>query len=194
MCIFSALWSFSYWITIAIILIYVIYLVATWNYDYFSKKNIPYSRPVPFLGSMAPQLFGRKSNADVVWELYKKYKGHRLSGFFQFNKPITFINDPELIKMIAVKDFDHFVDHETLVPSEVDPLFGGNLFFLKDQRTYCTNTAPLHDPRSHTSHPRSQFHALTVLSLLHNNQSRQLHGISFGEFLTLGHPVALIVL
>nr|CAD7463026.1 unnamed protein product [Timema tahoe] len=133
MCIFSTLWSFSYWITIVIILIYVIHLVATWNYDYFSKRNIPYSRPVPFLGSMTPQLFGRKSNADVVWELYKKYKGHRLSGFFQFHKPITFINDSELIKMIMVKDFDHFVDHETLIPSEVDPLFGGNLFFLKDK-------------------------------------------------------------
>nr|CAD7439448.1 unnamed protein product [Timema bartmani] len=37
-------------------------------------------------------------------------------------------------------------------------------------------------------------HALTVLSLACYHQSRQPHAISFSESLTLGHPVALIVL
>nr|CAD7428343.1 unnamed protein product [Timema monikensis] len=164
--------------------------VATWNYDYFSKRNIPYSRPVPFLGSMAPQLFGRKSNADVVWELYKKYKGHRLSGFFQFNKPITFINDPELIKMIAVKDFDHFVDHETLVPSEVDPLFGGNLFFLKGQRWRDMRNALT--PTFTSSKMRSMFILLNqvgqqmaeYLQDLHKTHGKDVHTMEMKDFFT----------
>nr|CAD7447463.1 unnamed protein product [Timema bartmani] len=190
MCIFSTLWSFSYWITIVIILIYVIHLVATWNYDYFSKRNIPYSRPVPFLGSMTPQLFGRKSNADVVWELYKKYKGHRLSGFFQFHKPITFINDSELIKMIMVKDFDHFVDHETLIPSEVDPLFGGNLFFLKGQRWRDMRNALT--PTFTSSKMRSMFVLLNqvgqqmaeYLQDLHKIHDKDVHTMDMKDFFT----------
>nr|CAH7744905.1 unnamed protein product [Callosobruchus chinensis] len=48
--------------------------------------------------------------------------------------PTLLVNDLDLIKTICVKDFDHFSNHRTFVPEDVDPLFGKNLFALKDQR------------------------------------------------------------
>ncbi|KAJ8928369.1 hypothetical protein NQ314_019100 [Rhamnusium bicolor] len=52
-------------------------------------------------------------------------------GTYQFVKPILLLKDPDLIKQIAVKDFDHFTDHRTLVPENIDPLWGRNLLTLK---------------------------------------------------------------
>ncbi|CAH1974893.1 unnamed protein product [Acanthoscelides obtectus] len=48
--------------------------------------------------------------------------------------PTFMVRDPDLIKSICVKDFDHFSNHRTFVPEDVDPLFAKNLFALKDQR------------------------------------------------------------
>lgn len=45
------------------------------------------------------------------------------------------IRDPELIRQVTTKDFDHFTDHvDLLFREDVDPLFGKNLFALKGQR------------------------------------------------------------
>lgn len=41
------------------------------------------------------------------------------------------MRDPELIKQITVKDFDHFTDHRTAIDPDLEPLFARNLFTLK---------------------------------------------------------------
>lgn len=45
--------------------------------------------------------------------------------------PTLMIRDPELIKQITIKDFDHFIDHRVFVDAGTDPLMSGNLFSLK---------------------------------------------------------------
>ena len=48
------------------------------------------------------------------------------------------LSDPEIIKQVTVKDFDHFIDHRSLFPSadEVNdpPLFSRSLIGLKGQK------------------------------------------------------------
>lgn len=56
---------------------------------------------------------------------------YRYSGFYQFLLPTLVLRDPDLIKQITVKDFDHFTDHSTTVPGE--PMLSKNLFTLKGQ-------------------------------------------------------------
>lgn len=53
---------------------------------------------------------------------------------FEFRKPIYFINDPKLVKKMAVKDFDYFVDHRVVVDENVDKLFGKSLISLQGQK------------------------------------------------------------
>lgn len=48
------------------------------------------------------------------------------------NTPILYIRDPELIKLICIKDFDHFPEHYSFgSDSDIDPLWDRNLFGAK---------------------------------------------------------------
>lgn len=58
----------------------------------------------------------------------------RYSGFYQFMTPTLILKDPDLIKQLTVKDFDHFVNHRGIGTEEVDPLIGKNLFSLRGKR------------------------------------------------------------
>ena len=53
--------------------------------------------------------------------------------------PVVLLRDPELIKKVTVKDFEHFLDHQAPISEEAEPLFGKALFNLKGkQLTACT--------------------------------------------------------
>lgn len=55
----------------------------------------------------------------------------RYYGGYQGTKPIIILKDPDLIKQITVKDFDHFVDHNVFAPNESESLRQKNLVSLK---------------------------------------------------------------
>lgn len=44
------------------------------------------------------------------------------------------MRDPELIKHMAIKDFDHFEDHRSFLDDNMDELFGNSLFMLKGSK------------------------------------------------------------
>lgn len=53
---------------------------------------------------------------------------------YEFRNPVVFVTDPEIIKQITVKDFDHFVDHRLTIDENVDPIFGRNLVSIKGNK------------------------------------------------------------
>lgn len=53
---------------------------------------------------------------------------------FDFRVPQYVVRDPETIKLITVKDFDHFEDHKTFTDEKTDRLFGNALIFLKGEK------------------------------------------------------------
>lgn len=48
-------------------------------------------------------------------------------------KPVWIIRDPQLIKQITVKDFEHFLNHRPFVDENLDAIFAKNLFSMKNQ-------------------------------------------------------------
>jgi hypothetical protein len=53
--------------------------------------------------------------------------------------PFLLLRDPELIKMVTVKDFEHFLDRQVPVSEDAEPLFGKALSNLKgEQLSACT--------------------------------------------------------
>lgn len=54
---------------------------------------------------------------------------------YLFNSPTLVIRDPELIKQILVKDFDHFLDHKPFIDPEGDPLWSNNLFAMRGDKS-----------------------------------------------------------
>ncbi|XP_075973601.1 putative cytochrome P450 9f2 [Anticarsia gemmatalis] len=59
-------------------------------------------------------------------------KTMRYVGFIEGSKPVILVRDPDLMKLITIKDFNHFVNRKVLFPKEIDPLLGSSLLNMKD--------------------------------------------------------------
>jgi len=79
-------------------------------------------------------VFQALSFPDFVVYMYNKLKGHKYGGVYQFMFPTVLLRDPELIKMVTVKDFEHFLDHQSAISEETEPLFGKALLNLKGEQ------------------------------------------------------------
>lgn len=51
-------------------------------------------------------------------------------GLFEVQRPLILVKDPEIIKMVGIKEFDHFHNHRAIITEETDPLFGNAIFSL----------------------------------------------------------------
>ncbi|XP_074040265.1 cytochrome P450 9e2 [Leptinotarsa decemlineata] len=78
--------------------------------------------------------YGKESVFDSVVRSYNQFQDTRYHGIYDSTRPILIIKDPELLKQITVKDFDHFTDHRNHIELDVDPLWSRNLFFLKGEK------------------------------------------------------------
>lgn len=58
----------------------------------------------------------------------------RLVGLFDIRSPFFFVRDPELAKLICIKEFDHFTDHLYTVNENIDPLLGNALISLSGKK------------------------------------------------------------
>ncbi|XP_050092168.1 probable cytochrome P450 9f2 [Anopheles aquasalis] len=118
-------------------------LLALWVYltrnnGYFKDLPIPCLPSVPLFGSSARLMLKRISFQDFVRESYNRFPDARIYGMFEMLTPMFVVRDPELIKRITVKDFDHFVNHRSIFGTADDPtssvMLSKTLFVLKDQR------------------------------------------------------------
>jgi len=104
-----------------------------------SKQNVPSIKPIPFLGNLAPVVFQKMSFPDFTSDIYNRLKGHKYSGSNQLKNTFLLLRDPELIKMVTVKDFEKFLDQQVPISEDAEPLFGKALSNLKgEQFTACT--------------------------------------------------------
>lgn len=102
-------------------------------YSRFSKHGVKHFRPIPLLGNMARIVLRLDHMAHDLNRYYNSFPDERFVGQYEFLKPILIIRDLKLIKQIAVKDFEYFLDHRTMVDQDNDPFFGRNLFSMKGQ-------------------------------------------------------------
>ncbi|KAL1402070.1 hypothetical protein pipiens_006243 [Culex pipiens pipiens] len=116
----------------------LVYRHLTKNNDYFHDKPIPSLAVKPGIGSTGSLMFKRCSFSDYIKSIYDKFPSVKVFGLFDTTMPFFVIRDPELIKQIAVKDFDHFVDHRTIMGNDDSGdsprLFGNSLFSMNGQR------------------------------------------------------------
>ncbi|KAL1509591.1 hypothetical protein ABEB36_004302 [Hypothenemus hampei] len=102
--------------------------------DHFTKRGVKQTTPWPLLGDDWPILLGQKVSFEVLKEIYNLYPNARYVGFYPLSQTCLILRDPELIKQLTVKDFDHFTDHKQLIDAENDKLWSANLFALNGQK------------------------------------------------------------
>ncbi|XP_069676219.1 cytochrome P450 9e2-like [Periplaneta americana] len=121
------------WVLLLLCLGVVLYFCGTSTYRRFTKPGIPHITPLPFIGSMGSTILKGEPLQDMIVNIYNRYKGRPYSVMFMFRQPMTVLLDPELIKTIAIKDFEYFPNHQTSLFDNEDPLFLKALTNLKDR-------------------------------------------------------------
>ncbi|XP_012230974.1 cytochrome P450 9e2-like [Linepithema humile] len=118
-------------------LIGIVKIVPYVNLAYFTwkKKGIPYL-PDSWSSFIAGwKLFtGHLSIVDYSNYIYNYFPDAKYVGISEFGGPAILLRDPEIIKDITVKSFEHFPDHRIFVDEEVEPLFCKNVFALRGDR------------------------------------------------------------
>uniref|UniRef100_U5EY79 Putative cytochrome n=1 Tax=Corethrella appendiculata TaxID=1370023 RepID=U5EY79_9DIPT len=127
-------------LTVGIIfaIILIIYYKITKDSYYFCDKPIPSLKPIFPLGSNWKTLVGLETMYDFFINAFNKFPDAKIFGMFEISTPVYVIKDPEVIKKIGVKDFDHFVDHRQFLPktnyTETDAMFAESLVMMKGQK------------------------------------------------------------
>ncbi|PSN52373.1 Cytochrome P450 9e2 [Blattella germanica] len=104
-------WSLMDWVLALTTALGVLYYLRRRSGNRFSKYNIPHIKS-SFMSNLGKNV--SKSFHYQVLDIYNDLKEHQYGGCFLFNMPFFFINDPELIKTLAVKDFEYFTDHRPI--------------------------------------------------------------------------------
>nr|CAD7429891.1 unnamed protein product [Timema monikensis] len=113
----------SWGLLVVTFILLLLYFVGSRGHKFFSKRNVPYLRPLPIFGNMGAFVFRQKSLGKHLEFFYVEFKRHKVGVMFKLNQPIYMICEPETIKQITVKDFNYFVDRNLPFPEESEPLF-----------------------------------------------------------------------
>ncbi|RLU26968.1 hypothetical protein DMN91_000767 [Ooceraea biroi] len=108
----------------------VYYAIIT-KLSHFARLKIPYVRPVPLLGNMAPLIFHRMAFVHLLQKMYNLFPDAKYFGFYDFTSPVYVLRDPELINAVSIKNFDHFTDHRNFVNEDQEQIASRNLFGLR---------------------------------------------------------------
>ncbi|XP_013101419.2 probable cytochrome P450 9f2 [Stomoxys calcitrans] len=118
------------------LLAFSFYRWVTVNNDFFAKRGIPYDKPLFLMGSFVEIFRRQKPMYDVIIDLYNKHDG-KVYGIFDQRQPLLLIRDPELIKLMAIRDFEHFPNHRNAFlkdDAHESHIFGSSLFFLQNAK------------------------------------------------------------
>uniref|UniRef100_A0A2M4BJZ6 Putative cytochrome p450 9b2 n=1 Tax=Anopheles marajoara TaxID=58244 RepID=A0A2M4BJZ6_9DIPT len=125
-------------LTLALVagVIVLAYRYYTKNNFYFADKPIPSLKPEFPFGNQNALMFKKVTIFEHFRNLYNAFPTAKIYGMFNVRQPVYVVRDPELIKQITVKDFDHFADHATtgLEDSSSDVLFANSLVSLRGQK------------------------------------------------------------
>nr|AIL94146.1 cytochrome P450 CYP3024A3 [Tigriopus japonicus] len=115
--IFGAI-TFFQWMFIFIVLVFYIYWSLTKNYGKFEKQGLFSIPPQILFGNSKDLFLQTKPMIDFYRDIYNQFGNNKCGIFYEGPTANFFVKDPELIKQVLIKDFDHFVDLN-FIPKEL---------------------------------------------------------------------------
>ncbi|XP_030768433.1 cytochrome P450 6k1-like [Sitophilus oryzae] len=103
------------------------YAYSKWRYSYWKRKGVPQLDPSLPFGDTNPD----KSLAETYYDFYQQFrmKDEKFGGVYTMLNPVFVPVDPDLVKQIILRDFDHFTAH---FPKFNNPtIFMRSLFHLQ---------------------------------------------------------------
>jgi cytochrome P450 family 6 len=114
---------------LATVILAAIYIYMKSTYSYWTKLGIPVHNPAVPFGNFSDAALKNIGIQALISKYYKAFDGHKLGGLYGFTSKFLLVRDPELIRDVLVKDFDHFHDRGMTIVEDADPL-QRNLFSL----------------------------------------------------------------
>jgi len=116
-----------------ILAILIIYFLNKYLFTYWTRHGFSQMNPKFFIGDAGSLLLGKIAIPDYVENLYRKTKHLKCVGAYNFYTPVLYVNDPETIQNVLIRDFNNFDDRGVPIDEENDPL-SGHLFSLEGQK------------------------------------------------------------
>ncbi|XP_063957772.1 cytochrome P450 3A27-like isoform X1 [Lytechinus pictus] len=110
---------------VCVIILYFTY--DKWCRTYFKRQGIPSPPSIPVFGNFIEWFVVFH---DRFAEYFQKYG--KIVGVYNFRKPTLLVSDPDVVRKILVKDFDHFVNRDRAVLK--NDLLDGGMLSAKDER------------------------------------------------------------
>ncbi|XP_055679451.1 probable cytochrome P450 9f2 [Lutzomyia longipalpis] len=121
-------------ILLVIFVVYKIHDLDTKNGDFFFNRNIRSVKRRGVLNGLLKVVLRQVSMVEIIYEMYYEHPREKLVGFWDMGRPTILLRDPELVKTVAVKEFDRFQDRRAVITEQMDELFGNSLLMLKAQK------------------------------------------------------------
>lgn len=101
--------------------------------QHWKNLGVPHVKPVLLFGNMIDLVFRRRTQQDIIKDIYEKFPNEKVIGYYHFMGPRLIIRDQELVERVLIRDFNTFHDRLQGFPSKGNPLLV-NLFALSGQR------------------------------------------------------------
>ncbi|XP_071534286.1 cytochrome P450 3A31-like [Panulirus ornatus] len=116
------------WLLLVSVVVLAALAYSRWRLSYWSSRGVPTPPFHQFLGHTYKIITASPGPWVFVEEAYTKYGGSSFCGIYEILTPVLMIGDPDILKHIFVKDFDHFTDRRTFkLPNEPDKLMNDML-------------------------------------------------------------------
>ncbi|CAC5390967.1 CYP3A [Mytilus coruscus] len=92
------------WLLTILLLILTFCLYSKWKHSMWKRLGVPGPEPTPFLGILKE--YFKKGTCNAELELVRKYGN--VVGVYQGHIPSLLVADPEMLKVIFVKEFSNF--------------------------------------------------------------------------------------
>nr|AQM57045.1 cytochrome P450 CYP6CS3 [Sogatella furcifera] len=126
----------SWWGELLLVLLVTVVatrIYASYVFSYWHRRGLAScSGSLPF-GSMGDFVLQKKAISEVFADIYRQGEGHKLYGYYSFLSPALLVRDPELIRLVLVKDFPHFMNRGAYFNEKDDPL-SAHIFSLEGEQ------------------------------------------------------------
>ncbi|KAG8246756.1 hypothetical protein J6590_077712 [Homalodisca vitripennis] len=119
-------------IVLFLLLLWALYWFITKDYYFWEKMGVPCKKAIFPFGSLKDVTLGKEHLGKSYSKVYTEFSGEPYFGVVEFNGPALVIRDPELVKHILIKDFNHFVDRVPFVHNPKESI-SQHLFLMYEE-------------------------------------------------------------
>ncbi|RXG72097.1 cytochrome P450 9e2 [Armadillidium vulgare] len=116
-------------------LVFIFTLLFAYNWQkqqFWKSKGVHTPSFLPFLGHL--HILWKSCRWETIDKSYQSFRHHGLYGMYSFWTPELYVFDPEILRLVLVKDSDHFIDRRDIKLTSKEKFFKEMLTMVKGEK------------------------------------------------------------